>query len=342
MIQCLSWKQPLLCLFLIIVCYGLAHADAERTTARTESSFSAVEWKADTYDQRRAVPNDASPPARKMPQTLLQPLGRESVGTIRRVELPAKEKVVALTFDMCELATSTSGCDMEILQLLHEKSIPATLFMGGKWMRTHARRAMQIMREPLFEIGNHGWTHGNCALLSVQGVRAQVLWTQAQYELLREVVLRRTLEKGEPAPAMAPVPTLFRLPYGRCTAAALEEIARLGLRVVQWDVVAESGDARQPSRARHMAQHVAAQVKPGSILLFHANGVPKGSAQLLREMVAVLQAKGYRFVTAGALLRMGRPQMAMDGYFTCPGDNRALDRRFGVDGTGLRTPFTGD
>ena len=32
----------------------------------------------------------------------------------------------------------------------------------------------------------------------------------------------------------------------------------------------------------------------------------------------------------------------MNGYFTRPGDNKALDSQFGVDGTGRHTPFTGD
>ena len=35
------------------------------------------------------------------------------------------------------------------------------------------------MTESQFEIANHAWSHGNFALLSPAGLRAQVLWTQA-------------------------------------------------------------------------------------------------------------------------------------------------------------------
>lgn len=41
-------------------------------------------------------------------------------------------------------------------------------------------------------------------------------------------------------------------------------------------------------------------------------------------------------MTAGKLLAMGQPWRTRDGYFNKPGDNKALDTRFGVDGTGRR------
>lgn len=260
------------------------------------------------------------------------------MGTIRRVILPQGVKTVALTFDLCELDTQTTGCDMEILAFLHREKIPATLFMGGKWMRTHAVRARQLMAEPLFEIGNHAWSHGNFALLSPEGIRAQIAWTQAQYELLREEVLREARAAGHALPPIPPVPTLFRLPYGRSSTPALKILAEAGLQVVQWDVVAEGeGDNSSPL----LAQDVAARVRPGSILLFHANLVPRHSALLLQNIVSELRRKGYSFVTVSTLLQAGQAERTMDGYFSVPGDNKKLDNLFGVDGTGRKIPFTG-
>ena len=296
-------------------------------------------WTPDAQDQRRALPNVSTPPERREPIVRLAP--REDEGIVRWVALTEGQKVAALTFDLCELDTVTTGCDMEVLNFLRERRIPATLFMGGKWMRTHARRVRQIMTEPLFEIGNHAWSHGNCALLSPEGLKAQVMWTQAQYELLRENVLQAYRESGAPGPDIPAVPRLFRLPYGRSSERALKSLADMGLRVIQWDVAAEAGDNSNPKRARRAGRRVASMVRPGSILLFHANRVPKGTALLLREVVDALQGVGYRFVTVGELLEMGQPQTVRDGYFTYPGDNRALDRKFGVDGTGRRTIFTG-
>ncbi|MBQ3395938.1 MAG: hypothetical protein IJG55_06380, partial [Synergistaceae bacterium] len=74
---------------------------------------------------------------------------------------------------------------------------------------------------------------------------------------------------------------------------------------------------------------------------FHANLVPKGTVNLLREVVNILENDGYIFVSVSELLRMGEPETVRDGYFTSPKDNYMLDKKFGIDGTGRRTRFTG-
>ena len=300
------------------------------------------EWKADKLDARKAVPNNFMPPERLEPENILPPL--EDEGIIRRVKIPDGERVVALTFDACELATVTTGCDMDVINFLRINKIPATFFMGGKWMRTHSRRVKQIIGEhELFEIANHNWSHGNCALLSEEDLIKQILWTQSEYEILLDEFLRGIYnsEGLEPAEELKkkipPVPTLFRLPYGRNNEKALEIISDLGLRIIQWDVAAEAGDNTNMNRAKKSAKKVAAMTKSGSILLFHANSVPKGTANLLRFVVEELQGQGYSFVKVSELLELGEPETVRDGYFTKPGDNLALDKKFGVDGTGRKS-----
>lgn len=310
----------LLLLFCLLTCLAIppAHSAAPQTGLKE--------------DQLRALPNNSAPPERRVPHSLLPPLSSQEEGTIRRVQLPDNAKLVALTFDLCELDTSTSGYDAAIIDFLRQERIPATLFMGGKWMRTHSARVLELMGEPLFSIANHAWSHGNFGIMSVEKMREQVLWTQAQYEILREEALRRAATAGRSL-NLPPVPTLFRLPYGRCSEQALHLLAELGMHVIQWDVVAESSaDNSLPG----LGQEVAARTRPGSILLFHANLVPKGSASLLRDTVRALQAHGYSFISVTELLSRGTAQRNRDGYFNTPGDNLSLDTRFGVDGTGRK------
>ncbi len=289
------------------------------------------EWAYSPDDGKGALRNNAAPPPACADVPALPPLPAEEQGTVRSVDV-GEEKVAALTFDLCELATGTTGCDMELLGFLKDQGIPATLFMGGKWMRTHSRRVLQIMREPLFEIGNHAWTHGNFGIMTEKAMREQIAGAEAQYAVLRNEALKIAAERGEPADIPA-APSLFRLPYGRCSDAALALLAEHGLRVIQWDVAAELGrDNARPEVARAAAR----LIRPGSIVLMHANLVPKGTAGLVRNLTAELRARGWRFVKAGELLRMGRPVRVRDGYFSVPGDNRVLDTRFGIDGTGRK------
>ena len=282
-------------------------------------------------DRRRAVPNDNRPPQIKEPEVKLPPLAAAKDGVVRRVQVAGDEKVCALTFDLCELGTVTTGFDADVLGWLQDQSIPATLFMGGKWMRTHAKRVRQVMRDPLFEIGNHAWSHGNFAIMTEQRMREEILYTQACYEQLRKESMSEAGRLGDVDVDIPPVPHFFRFPYGRTSETALRLLAEYGLRPIQWDVVAEGGGN---NASIDLARRVAGQVHPGSIILFHANLVPTGTFQLVRYVVRELEQQGYRFVSIGELLLLGKPETVKDGYFVRPGDNRGLDTKFGPEGTG--------
>jgi peptidoglycan/xylan/chitin deacetylase (PgdA/CDA1 family) len=113
-------------------------------------------------------------------------------GSIRSVE-PAdpESRLVALTFDLCEQAREQTGYDGRIVDWLRGHRIPATFFAGGEWLRTHSERAMQLMADPLFELGNHGWTHANLRVADAETAREQLVWTQAEYQVLRQELYAR-------------------------------------------------------------------------------------------------------------------------------------------------------
>ena len=284
-------------------------------------------------DRRGSIPNDSRPAQKRKPDQLLPPNPAAKDGVVRRVSVAAGEKICALTFDFCELATITTGFDADMVIWMQDNNIPATFFMGGKWMRTHDRRVREILRDPLFEIGNHAWAHGNFSLLSAERMREEILDTAGQFELLRDQVLKDSNRSSLGEIPVQKELRLFRFPYGRCSKDSLSLLAELGFEPIQWDVVAEAG-GNNGTLARGKA--VAERVKPGSILLFHGNLVPKGTFQLLRYVTGALMRQGYRFVTVSELLHAGTPERAQDGYFEKPGDNHSLDTRFGAEGTGKK------
>lgn len=289
----------------------------------------ANEWEMRADDVKGAVPNDPTAPKNTSPKTMLKSLKGEYLGVIRRVN--TDQKVVALSFDLCELKINTKGFDSELIGFLAQNNIPATLFMGGKWMRSHKERVKQVMMRQNFEIANHAWDHANMALLSPKMLKEELLWTQAQYEELRSEVIAQNAELNAQIPL---APSLFRLPYGRSSKEALKELNELGFKVIGWDVVAERGDARDDKNAKEFARQILSESKTGSIVLMHANLVPKGSAKLLKEVVKLYLENGYKFVKVSELLELGEPEIADEGYFITPNDNAIYDSKFGPKGNG--------
>lgn len=278
-----------------------------------------------------AEPPDLSPPARTTPLVRSKAVPPVQRGVIRRVRPASSEKVLALTFDLCERASNRTGYRTEIVNFLRAQGVSATFFAGGKWMRSHPEKNMQLMADPLFELGNHSWTHANLALMDETETRDQVLWTQAQYELLREELARRAETRGMAA-EMARVPAsmaVFRLPYGRNAPATLDYLAGLGLPIIQWDVLGEGGSGS----AVEIATHAAGQVRPGSIVLMHANAVPKLTQDIVPLFVDELLRRGWRFVTVSEILDLGVAEAVSDGYFEKPGDNIQYDTGYPGKGT---------
>ncbi len=276
---------------------------------------------------------ESNRPATQRPQYSLKPLTANLRGSIRSVELTSGVKVVALTFDLCEREHERTGYDSRIVNYLRKNRINATFFAGGKWMRSHPEQAKQLIADPLFEVGNHAWTHGNLRRLHGTALSNQVLWTQAQYELLRQEIIDSSCARSIGIAEMEKIPKIplvFRFPYGTCDAESLSFLSKNGLPAIQWDVVAGDPDPEQTSKA--IAKKVMLKSRSGSIIILHANGRDHATSDALPLFVPEMIAKGYKFVTVSELLRLGKPRTVQECYELKPGDNFRYDKIFG-DGT---------
>ena len=274
-------------------------------------------------DGRFEIQDDVAPSAPA------QPLGPDLARSIRSVKPANDAKLVALTFDLCEQSNDITGYDGALVDLLRAEQVPATFYAGGKWMRSHPERAMQLMADPLFELGNHAWTHGNLRVLRGQDITDQIQWTQAQYATLRNELLSRSCAAAVPAAARSipRLPVTFRFPYGTCDASALAQVAAAGLYPIQWDVV--TGDPAKGQSAQQIVRTVLNQVRPGSIVVAHANGRGWHTAEAFKTLITALRERGYRFVTVSDLLQAGEPVAVEACYEVRPGDNLKYDRLFG-------------
>jgi peptidoglycan-N-acetylglucosamine deacetylase len=263
-------------------------------------------WSPAGLQAESPFPSQDIPPASPKFQTILPPVPAQWQHSIRGVDPLHDRKVVALTFDLCEAAREISGYDAGIVNYLRAQRVKATFFAGGKWLHSHPEKAMQLMADPLFEIGNHSWSHPHFQHLSTKAMEDQILRTQAQYEGLWQELARRARAQGIDPAEMAKiprVPRVFRFPYGTCTPEALGIVARLGLIDIQWDIV--TGDPDKHQYAPRIAAVILNKIEPGAIIICHANGRGWWTAEALPLFVPKLKDLGYEFVTISELLQCG-------------------------------------
>ena len=267
--------------------------------------------------------------APEKPLTLapFSPIPQNLRGAIRRVELPAGKKLIALTFDLCEQPGEIAGYDGAIFDYLRAQGIKATLFTGGKWMRSHAERFPQLLSDPLFEIANHSSAHRNLRLLSGAALEAEIAGPQQAYEQLRATTTANQCY-AKAAASTPPRLSLFRFPYGACNDASLAAVNDAGLLAIQWDV--STGDPAPGTSAQEIANAMVRGVRPGSIVINHANGRGFHTAAGLPLAIPKLRAAGYQFVTVSELLAAGKPVIAPTCYNNKPGDTDRYDHPLGL------------
>ena len=248
----------------------------------------------------------------------VSPVPQSLRGSIRSVTLPPGEKLIALTFDLCEANGSAAGYDGRIVDLLRAQGVKATFFAGGKWMETHPERAAQLIADPNFEIGSHGLRHFDMSKIAGDDLKDEIGLTQAVYTRARTALLARQCAASSDTSNSPPVSmSLIRFPYGHCNAASLAAVADQGEIAIQWDIV--TGDPDPQRSAAAIAETILRKAHPGAIVIGHANGRGKHTAEALTLAIPKLKQEGYSFVTVSELLAAGTPVIASGCYLDHPG-----------------------
>lgn len=201
---------------------------------------------------------------------------------------PSSCPAVALTYDLCPVRTA-SGFDHELIEFLIANKIPATFFMSGRWMTRHDAEVKKLLAVPFFEIGTHGDVHAHLPMHEVH---------EQQQEIMGPVRLLKN-KYGRPA-------TLFRPPYGEYNDQTVEAVHALGLRFILWNI--ESGDPDQTLTAEAILTRMHTRIKPGSVIVLHANGKGRYTREVTEALAgALLPAKGLNPLTISDLLQCNQP-----------------------------------
>lgn len=197
-----------------------------------------------------------------------------------------REPRIALTFDACATKVP-SGYDERLIRVLVANRIPATLFLGGKWMAEHPDATRYLAAQAHFELGNHSFLHPHLTALPDDRVRQELEWTQA---VMYSLTGRQAL--------------LFRAPYGEIDERVARLAAQMGLTVVQYDLASGDPDAR--STADGLVKAVLQGARSGSIIVMHMNGRGWHTAEALPAIIGALHQRGYEFTQVGELIRSSR------------------------------------
>ena len=192
-------------------------------------------------------------------------------GTPFRTRGSRRHRTVALTFD-----DGPSPYTHRVLRILRRFGVPATFFLIGQQVGPFRREARAELRAGE-EIGNHSLRH---SFLPSRGDLART----------NQVIRRATGFR----------PCLFRPPGGAVNSRLVRSALSLGMDTITWDV--DPRDWSRPGTGA-IVSRVLGAVRPGSIVLMHDGGGPRGeTVAALPTILRVLRHRGYRFGTVSALL----------------------------------------
>jgi len=180
-------------------------------------------------------------------------------------------RAVALTFD-----DGPSEYTPDFLDVLRRKHARATFFEIGQEMAGRESTMRRILREG-DEIGNHTMHHTEYPSYDDIAPTTSLVESIAHFR-----------------------PCLFRPPGGAVDSSVIAAAGADGLRTITWDV--DPADWSNPGSAAVYSRVVGA-VQPGSIVLMHDGGGPRGGTlAALPAIIDTLRARGYRFETVTELL----------------------------------------
>ncbi|HLK91167.1 MAG TPA: polysaccharide deacetylase family protein [Polyangia bacterium] len=193
------------------------------------------------------------------------------------------EPAVAITFDACATRKGEYGFDQEVFDILKREQVPATVFVSGWWVDTHAAAMAQLAGDPLIEFGDHSYDHPHMTKLPEARMGEEIDQTEAALS-----------RYGRHSVA-------FRPPFGDWNRRVIAVVAGRKLPTVTWDVV--SGDPSHRTTTDGMIQTVLAEARPGSIIIFHINGRGWKTHEALPAILSGLRARGLHFVALSELMR---------------------------------------
>ena len=202
-------------------------------------------------------------------------------------DIVTNKKLLALTFDACG-GPHGSGYDAELISYLEKMKIPATLFVTGRWIDANYATFLNLSKNSLFEIENHGMNHRPCSVdgESEYGIKGTPDVPDAFDEIEANERKITTITGRRP---------IFFRSATAFTDEACAKIARqLGVTMISFDIL--SGDAVPNTPTNLIESSILKHVRPGALIIMHFNHPEWNAYEALQKVVPALLQSGYNFV----------------------------------------------
>jgi peptidoglycan/xylan/chitin deacetylase (PgdA/CDA1 family) len=212
--------------------------------------------------------------------------GPVEVHQVLDVPSAGTDKMVALTLDACG-----GGFDRDLLQMLIDRRIPATIFATGRWLE-HNPSGVTLIKthSDLFEVEDHGARH----VPAVIGADRRVYGILGHPDIAH---LQTEVAGGAAAveKATGVKPHWYRAATAEYDPEALAAISDMGFKVAGFSLNVDDGATLDKAAIVVRMR----RIKRGDILIAHMNRPNSDTAEALAEILPSLVEQGYRFVKLG-------------------------------------------
>jgi len=202
-------------------------------------------------------------------------------------DLITKKKYIAFTFDACG-GPHGDGYNKALIDLLRKEQVPATLFITGRWIDENFATFLNLSRDTLFEIENHGFNHKPCSIdgESEYGIHGTADVADAFDEIEANARKIESITKYKPR--------FYRSATAFIDEACARMAGQVGITAISFQVL--SGDAVPYTPAADIEENVLKNCTPGAIIIMHMNHPEWYTYEAMLKIIPELRLMGYKFV----------------------------------------------
>lgn len=202
---------------------------------------------------------------------LMPPEGVEDPGE-NALMIGKDEKRVYLTFDAGYVNENVET----VTRVLKEEKVPAAFFILKQVVRENAD-LIEEWKDAGFLVCNHTMTHKNCARISAEELKRELVGLE---DLYRETTGRQ-LDK------------FFRPPEGAYHRGVIDTAAECGYKTVFWSAAYADWDNENQMPPKEALSLLLSRTHNGALVLLHPTS--QTNALILQDYIRALKAAGYTF-----------------------------------------------